>query len=122
MTVIEAEHAAHDAAFLDRGGRRAVADYGRPARGHTAVRRVVGVIEHAHGVLVVEGDDRVEFVDNAVSNRVPHEDGAGCYALLCDPQGRIETDLHIYNAGERLLLFTPPERAAPVAEIGRAHV
>jgi aminomethyltransferase len=33
-----------------------------------------------------------------------------------DPQGRIETDLYVYNAGERLLCFTSPERAAPVAE------
>jgi aminomethyltransferase len=58
----------------------------------------------------------VSFVDNAVSNRVPDADGEGVYALLLDPQGRIETDMYVYNAGERLLCFTPPERAEPLVE------
>ena len=116
MTLVAGVHESHGATFKERGGVRVAAEYGRPDRAARAVRNVVGTIEMGYGVLTVTGDDRVEFVDNAVSNRVPHEDGAGCYALLCDPQGRIETDLHIYNAGERLLLFTPPERAAPVAE------
>ncbi|WP_049902619.1 CAF17-like 4Fe-4S cluster assembly/insertion protein YgfZ [Halococcus agarilyticus] len=116
MTLVEAVHESHGATFEERGGVRVAAEYGRPDRAARAVRNVVGTIEMGYGVLTVTGDDRVEFVDNAVSNRVPHEDGAGCYALLCDPQGRIETDLYVYNAGERLLLFTPPERAAPVAD------
>ncbi|WP_435344455.1 aminomethyltransferase family protein [Haloarchaeobius sp. HRN-SO-5] len=116
MTVIESVHADHGATFTERGGRRVVDHYGRPERVHHAVRKVVGVLELAYGVVVVTGDDRVEFVDNAVSNRVPDEDGEGCYALLLDPQGGIETDMYVYNAGERLLLFTPPQRAAPVAE------
>ena len=116
MTVLESVHADHGATFTDLGGRRVVATYGRAARVHHAVRKVVGVIEHAHGVVVVEGDDRVDFVDNAVSNRVPEADGEGCYALLLDPQGRIETDLYVYNAGERLLCFCPPDRAGPIAE------
>ena len=116
MTLVEAVHESHGATFTDRGGVRVVSHYGRPERTHRAVRNVVGVIEMGYGVLTVSGEDRVEFVDNAVSNRVPNEDGAGCYALLLGPQGRIETDLYIYNAGERLLIFTPPERAEPVAE------
>jgi aminomethyltransferase len=33
-----------------------------------------------------------------------------------DPQGRVETDMYVYNAGERLLVFTPPQRAEPLAE------
>jgi len=116
MTLVETVHESHGATFEERGGVRVATEYGRPDRAARAVRKVVGTIEMGYGVLTVTGDDRVEFVDNAVSNRVPEDDGAGCYALLCDPQGRIETDLYIYNAGERLLLFTPPERAAPVAD------
>jgi aminomethyltransferase len=116
MTVLESVHEDHGASFRERGDRRVVADYGRPARTHGAVRNGVGVIEHGHGIVVVEGDDRVEFVDNAVSNRVPAEEGAGCYALLLDPQGRIETDMYAYNAGDRLLLFTAPARAEPLVE------
>ncbi len=116
MTVIEDAHAAHGAEFTDRRGRRVVAEYGRPERTHRAVRNGVGVVEFGYGVVTVSGDDRVEYVDNAVSNRVPEVDGEGCYALLCDPQGGITTDMYVYNAGERLLVFLPPDRAAPVAE------
>ncbi|MCU4926174.1 aminomethyltransferase family protein [Halobacteria archaeon AArc-dxtr1] len=115
MSVIESVHADHGASFEECGGRRVVAHYGRPERAHRAVRNGVGLLEMTYGVVVVEGDDRVEYVDNVVSNRVPDADGAGCYALLCDPQGGIELDLFVYNAGERLLLFTPPGRADELA-------
>ncbi|MFC7249517.1 aminomethyltransferase family protein [Halomicroarcula sp. GCM10025324] len=116
MTVLEAVHEAHDATFREVGGRRVVDNYGRPERTHRAVRNVAGVCEFGYGVLVVTGEDRVEYVDNAVSNRVPEADGQGTYALLLDPQGRVETDMYVYNAGERLLVFTPPQKAEPLAE------
>ncbi|WP_435334817.1 aminomethyltransferase family protein [Haloarchaeobius sp. TZWWS8] len=116
MTVIESVHVEHGATFGERGGRTVVEHYGRPERVHTAVRKVVGVCEMAYGVVVVEGDDRVEFVDNAVSNRVPEDDGEGCYALLLDPQGKIRLDMYVYNAGERLLLFLPPGRASELVD------
>ena len=115
MTAIESIHAAHGATFGERGGRRIVEEYGRPERAHRAVRNGVGWIERARGVVVVEGDDRVEYVDNVVSNRVPTGDGAGAYALVLDPQGRIETEMVVYNAGDRLLCLMPPERAEPLA-------
>ncbi|QLH84749.1 aminomethyltransferase family protein [Halosimplex pelagicum] len=122
MTVIESVHADHGATFEERGDRRVVAHYGRPERTHAAVRNVVGVTERGYGVLTVEGDDRVAFVDNAVSNRVPDEDGEGCYALLLDPQGAIETDMYVYNAaaGDRLLVFLPPTEHERVAEDWRS--
>jgi aminomethyltransferase len=116
MTVLADVHGEHGATMEARGGRDAVAHYGKPERVHSAVRNGAGVIEHLVGVLVVTGEDRVEFVDNAVSNRVPTADGRGVYALLLDPQGRIETDMYVYNAGERLLVFTPPGKAEPLAE------
>ncbi|MFP8955257.1 aminomethyltransferase family protein [Natrialbaceae archaeon A-CW3] len=115
-SVIESIHDDHGATFLERDGRRVVDHYGRPERAHRAVRNGVGLLEVAYGVLVVEGDDRLEYVDNVVSNRVPATDGQGCYALLLDPQGRIESELYVYNAGERLLLFTPPDQAADIAD------
>ncbi|WP_336024312.1 aminomethyltransferase family protein [Halobellus salinisoli] len=116
MTVVTEMHEEHGATFEERGGRRIVTDYGRPERTHRAIRNGAGVIEMGYGVVVVEGEDRVEFVDNTVSNGVPRTDGEGVYALLLDPQGRIETDLYVYNAGERLLCFTPPARAKPLVD------
>ncbi|WP_136603117.1 CAF17-like 4Fe-4S cluster assembly/insertion protein YgfZ [Salinigranum halophilum] len=114
MTLVGDLHEEHGAVYTERGGVDVVDHYGRPERTHRAVRNGVGVIEMGYGVLVVEGDDRVDFVDNAVSNRVPDAEGEGCYALLLDPQGRIETELFVYNAGERLLCFTPPARLDPL--------
>ena len=118
MTVIEVIHEDHGATFAKRGGRRVAADYGRPERTHGAVRRVVGVTEHVFGVFIIEGEDRVEFVDNAVSNRVPDADGEGVYALLLDPSGHVRTDMYVFNAaaGDRLLVFLPPSRTEDVAE------
>ncbi|OAQ51548.1 hypothetical protein HTG_15950 [Natrinema mahii] len=116
MSVIESVHEDHGATFDERADRTIVDHFGRPERTHRAVRNGVGLFEPAYGVIVVEGDDRLEYVDNVVSNRVPAEDGEGCYALVLDPQGGIEVELYVYNAGERLLLFTQPETAAPLAE------
>ncbi|SDK83220.1 CAF17-like 4Fe-4S cluster assembly/insertion protein YgfZ [Natronorubrum texcoconense] len=116
MSVIESIHTDHGATFGERDGRTIVEHFGRPERTHRAVRNGVGLLELAYGVVVVEGDDRLEYVDNVVSNRVPAEDGQGCYALVLDPQGGIAVELYVYNAGERLLLFTPPAEAEPLAE------
>ncbi|WP_254525311.1 aminomethyltransferase family protein [Natrinema caseinilyticum] len=116
MSVIESVHADQGATFGERAGKTIVEHYGRPERTHRAVRNGVGLLEMAYGVVVIEGDDRLEYVDNVVSNRVPATDGRGCYALVLDPQGGIEVELYVYNAGERLLLFTQPESAAALAE------
>jgi aminomethyltransferase len=109
-------HEEHGASHTERGGRRIVADYGRPERAHRAVRNGVGVIEHAFDVLEVTGEDRHDFVDDAVSNRIPERDGHGVYALLLDPQGGIETDMYVFTASERLLVFVPPGEGQPLAE------
>lgn len=116
MTVVPEVHESYGVQFREYDGRRVVDHYGRPERTHRAVRNGVGVLEARYGIVEVTGTDRVAFVDNAVSNAVPDEDGHGVYALLLDPQGGIETDLYVYNAGERLLCFTPPTKAGPLAE------
>ena len=109
-------HADHGARFEEVAGREVVARYRNPERTHRAVRNGVGVIDRPFGVIVVTGSDRVEYVENGVTNRVPATEGRGCYAFLLDPQGRIEADLYVYNAGERLLLFAPPGTAREVVD------
>ena len=113
-------HEEHGATLAEQGGQRVVVDYGRPERTHQAVRRGVGFIEHAVDVLAVTGEDRHEFVDDAVSNRVPAADGEGVYALLLDPQGGIETDMYVFTAGERLLVVLPPGIGGDLAEEWRS--
>ncbi|UPM42354.1 CAF17-like 4Fe-4S cluster assembly/insertion protein YgfZ [Halocatena salina] len=122
MTVLESIHADHGATFTEHNGARVVADYGRPDRSHRAVRNVVGVIERGYGIVEIIGDDRISYVDNVVSNSVPRDDGAGCYALVLDPQGAIETELYVYNADDRLLLFLPLDRARPLVEEWQSKV
>ena len=117
MILSEAHHDELGATYVARAGRRTVAHYGRPRVAHRAVRNGVGVIELGYGIVAITGDDRIEYVDNVVTNRVPPTDGEGCYAFVLDPQGAIETDCYIYNATEQLLLFMPPsEVEALVAE------
>jgi len=122
MTVIEGQQSDLGAEWTTVGDRRIPDHYGRPERAHRAVRNVVGVTEMPYGVVVVRGDDRVEYVDNVVSNRVPTDDGEGVYALLLDPQGGVELDLYVYNAGEQLLLFVPPGEAGALADEWREKV
>ncbi|RJX45013.1 aminomethyl transferase family protein [Halonotius aquaticus] len=116
MTLSGAHHDNLGATYVDRGGRQLVAHYGRPRVAHRAVRNGVGVIELGYGIVSVTGDDRIEYVDNVVTNRVPPTDGEGCYAFVLDPQGKIETDCYIYNADEQLLLFTPPSQVASLVD------
>ena len=108
MSSLTERHQDHGASVTVRDGREVVAHYGQPARTHVAVRNGVGVIEQAVDVLVVTGEDRVEYVDNVVSRDVPAADGRGVYALLLNPHGRIRADMYVYNAGERLLVVLPP--------------
>ena len=115
MTPLESIHDEHGATYTDLGGRRVVANYGRPDRVHRAVRNGAGLIEHALDVVVVEGEDRHGFVDDAVSNRIPTADGEGVYALLLDPQGRVETDMYVLVAADRLLVLTPSGQGEPLA-------
>ena len=116
MTVVGDLHEEYGATFGSRGGTEVAEAYGRPQRAARAVRNVAGTIEMGYGVVTVSGEDRHQFVDDAVSNRIPDRDGEGVYALLLDPQGTIQTDMYVYNAGERLLVITPPGQAAPLAD------
>ncbi|MFC7071974.1 aminomethyltransferase family protein [Halovenus rubra] len=116
MILLTDVHNEHGAQFGKRGGKDVVTQYGRPERSHRAVRNAAGVIEYGSDILTVTGEDRREFVDNAVSNVVPDADGHGVYSLLLTPQGRIRTDMYIFNAGERLLIFLPHGLGKEIAE------
>ena len=116
MTLCAANHTDLGATFTTHGGREVVDHYGRPAVAHRAVRNGVGIIEMGYGIIAIEGEDRIEYVDNIVSNRVPADNGTGCYGFVLDPQGRIESDCYIYNAGEKLLLFTPPVTVGDIVD------
>lgn len=59
------------------------------------------------GLVEVRGADRVRFLQGQLSNDVAAlEPGAGCYALLLTPQGRIVADLHLLMGEPWLWLET----------------
>lgn len=116
MTGLAGVHEAHGATFETRGDRTLVAHYGRPDRAHAAVRNGAGLIEHAYDVIRISGADRIDFVDNAISNRVREEDGHCVYALMLTPQGRIRTDMTVFTTADALLLLLPPGQGGPLAE------
>lgn len=108
MTVVREVQEAHGATFVEVGGHALPAHYGRPARVHHAVRRVVGVTEHAYGVLVVTGPDRERLLQTLVPTEEVPKEGQGTYLLELDGQDRISADVYLFHAGERLLGFSAP--------------
>lgn len=122
MSGLRPFHDDHGGEYAEIGGQSVVDHYGRPERTHLAVRNGVGVTEQPYDVVVVSGDDRVEYVDNVLSNRVSADVGSGTYAFLLDPNGRIRFDLYVYAADDRLLLFLPPGHGPELVEEWRERV
>jgi aminomethyltransferase len=108
VTAIPDVHEDHGATFVEVGGRRVARDYGRPEREHLAVRRVVGLIEPAYGVVVAEDPDPAAL--SSVLTAVPRGDDTGVYAFHRDGD-RVVSDAAVYHAGDRYLCFAPPDRA-----------
>ena len=64
-------------------------------------------------VLSVGGNDRASFLHGLLSNEVRTlHAGSGCYATWLTPQGRMITDLHVFETGEQMLLDVPHDLAA----------
>ncbi len=64
----------------------------------------------ARGRIVARGRDRARFLHNVTSNDIKGlKPGAGCYAFLLTPQGRIHADLYLWAYPEHYLIDTEPE-------------
>lgn len=96
------------ATVADHHGIATPTTFARPGRAHQAVRHGVGVTRHPWGVMVVTGEDRRSFLDDTLTCRVPAADGEVAYGLLLDPDGRIEADLYVVAAEDRLVCLTAP--------------
>ena len=60
-----------------------------------------------HASIILEGPDRVRYLNAIVSNDVKSlSEGNGTLALLLNPQGHILAELEIYALKERLLVLT----------------
>ena len=91
MPSIDSYRAAHDrAAFLERQ------DLGR---------------------LRLRGKDRRSYLHGILTNDIEAlAAGSGCYAALLTPQGRLITDMHVYELGDEVLVTLPWSLASATRE------
>jgi tRNA-modifying protein YgfZ len=79
--------------------------------GYQALRHGAAWIDlSARGRITVRGRDRARLLHAITSNEVKKmPTGAGCYAFLLNPQGRIQADLNLFCFEDRFLIDTEPE-------------
>jgi folate-binding protein YgfZ len=75
------------------------------------------------GTLVLKGKDRAEFLHGLVTNDVKGlKPGAGCYAAVLTPKGKMRADLTILCGPDSLTLDTEPQLATPLEALLRGYV
>ncbi len=110
-------HQASNATFIEVNGVEAVAHYGDWRAEHAALRETAGVLDLSfRSRLCLVGGDRAKFLHGQVTNDVNAlQSGHGCYAALVTAKGRMQSDLHIWNLADELLLDFEPSLGASVA-------
>jgi tRNA-modifying protein YgfZ len=75
------------------------------------------------GRIAVRGRDRARLLHNLTSNDVKKlTPGAGCYAFLLSPQGRIQADLNLFCFADHFLIDTEPELREKVLSHIRRYI
>lgn len=64
----------------------------------------------SRGAIGVSGRDRASYLQGLLTNDVQAlTPGDGCYAAWLTPQGRMITDVHVFESGEDMLVDVPSE-------------
>ncbi len=70
-----------------------------------ARNRAAFIDRSARGRIVVSGRDRASYLQGLLTNDIPAlKTGEGCYAAYLTPQGRMISDLWVYELGDVILL------------------
>lgn len=82
--------------------------FDRP-RGYAAARTGAGIVDRrARGRIVVSGADRRSYLQGLLTNDIAAlAPGTGCYACYLTAQGRMISDLWVFELGDVLLLTLP---------------
>src|SRR5438094_3788732 len=73
-----------------------------------ARERAASIDRSARGRILVSGPDRASYLQGLLTNDIAVlRPGAGCYAAYLTPQGRMITDLFVYELGDAMLLAVP---------------
>ena len=89
-------------------------------RQYHAVRQGAALIDrHDRGRILLRGNDRKTFLHALLTNDVAMlAPNTGCYAALLTPQGRMISDLRVFELGDVTVLDVPGEtRAAVLAKL-----
>ncbi len=83
------------------------------------MRAGAGLVDRSRiAVLRVSGGDRRSYLHNLLTNDIASlQPGTGCYAALLTPQGRMISDMRVFELGDRVLIDLPRD----LAETVRAH-
>jgi aminomethyltransferase len=94
------------------------------SQGYEALRAGTAWLDlSARGRITVRGRDRVRLLHNLTSNEVKKmTPGAGCYAFLLNPQGRIQADLNLLCLEDHFLIDTEPDLREKVQQLIRRHI
>ena len=77
---------------------------------------VIGAVA-PRGQIAVSGNDRAAYLQGLLTNDVQAlTAGQGCYAAWLTPQGRMLTDMHVFESGDMMLLDVPVEQMTPTLE------
>jgi folate-binding protein YgfZ len=75
-----------------------------------ARQRAAFVDRSSRGRLLVSGSDRASYLQGLLTNdTVALRSGEGCYSAYLTPQGRMISDLWVYELGDVMLLSLPGE-------------
>ena len=89
-----------------------------PSDGYRALHEGAGFIERTDlGRVRLRGADRRSYLHGILTNDIQGlAAGDGCYAALLTPQGRMITDMHVYELGQETLLTLPATLAAAIRD------
>ncbi len=67
--------------------------------------------------IAVAGTDRRSYLQGLLTNDVQAlTAGSGCYSAWLTPQGRMLTDMHVFESGDMLLLDVPADQLQPTLQ------
>ena len=67
----------------------------------------------ARGQIGVAGKDRASYLQGLLTNDIQQlSAGTGCYAAWLTPQGRMLTDMHVFESGDMIVLDVPAGQVA----------
>src|ERR1041385_6356969 len=92
--------------------------------GYDALRNSAAWLDlSARGRIVARGRDCARLLHSLTSNDIKKlTPGAGCYAFLLNPQGRIQADLNVFCFDDHFLLDTEPELREKVYQHSKRYI